>query len=68
MILLHMAIIPQIAHKDNIMMLLLITIMPQIIYKEFISFSFPSNLSSSVSASQESCVGTVENMSTLGIC
>ena len=66
MILLHIAIIPQITHRDNIMTLLLIVIMPQIIYKEFISFIFPSILS--VDASQESCVGTGENMRTLGIC
>ena len=36
MILLHILIIPQITHKDNIITLLLITIMPQIIYKGFI--------------------------------
>ena len=50
------------------MILLLIVIMPQIIYKECISFYFPSILLSSVDASQELCVGTVENMSTLEIC
>ena len=49
------------------MILLLIAIMPQIIYKEFISFYFPSILLSSVIASQESCIGSVENMSTPGI-
>ena len=68
MILLLIAIIPQITHKDNIMTHLLIAIMLQIIYKEFISFYCSSILLSSVNASQESCVSTVENMSTLGIC
>ena len=68
MILLLITIIPQITHKDNIMTLLLIAIMPQIIYKEFIPFKFSSILLFSVDVSQESCAGTVENMSTLGIC
>ena len=49
------------------MTLLLITIMPQIIYKEIIPFSILAFLLSSVDASQESCAGTVENMSTLEI-
>ena len=40
MILLLIAIIQQISHKENIMTFLPITIMPQIIYKEFISFYF----------------------------
>ena len=53
-------------HKDNSMTFLLIAIMSQIIYKEFISFYFTSILL--VTASQESCVGIVANMSTLGIC
>ena len=65
MILLLIAIIPQITQKDNSMTLLLIAIMSQVIYKEFISFYFPNILF--VNASQESCVGFVENMSTLGI-
>ena len=68
MIILLITIIPQITHKDNNMTFLLITGMPQIIYKEFISFYFTSILVSSVNSSQESCVGTVENMSMLGIC
>ena len=67
MILLLITIIPRITHKDNIITLLLITIMPQIIYKELISFYFPSILLSSVNVSQESCVCTVENMSTPGV-
>ena len=68
LILLLITIILQITHKDNNMTLLLITIMPQTIYKEFISLHFSVILSSSINASQESCVGTVENMSTRGIC
>ena len=67
MILLLIAIIPQITHKDNIMTLLLITVMPQIIYKEFISFIFLEFPLSLVVVSQESCVCIVENMSTLSI-
>ena len=45
-----------------------IAIVPQIIYRELISIYFSSILLSSVDASQESCVGIVENMTTLGIC
>ena len=63
MILLLIVIIPQIIHKDNIITFLLIAVMPQNIYKEFTIF-----LLFSVNAFQESCVGIVENMSTLGIC
>ena len=44
MILLLIAIIPQITQKDNSVTVLLIMIMPQIIYKEFPSFYFPSIL------------------------
>ena len=68
MILLLITIIPHITHKDNNMTFLLITIMSQIIYKVFISFYFPSIPLPSVDASKESCVNTVEKMSTLGIC
>ena len=57
MILLLIASIPQITHKDNIMTLLLITIMPQIICKELIFFYLFSILLSSVDASQKSSVG-----------
>ena len=68
MILLLIPIIPQITHKDNNMRILLIAVMPQITQKEFISFYFSSILLSSIDASQESVVGTVENISTLGNC
>ena len=66
MILLLITIIPQITSKDNIMTLLLVAIKSQIIYKEFTSFYFPRILL--VNASQESCLGIIENMSTLGTC
>ena len=67
MILLLIAIMAQITHKANIMTALLNAVMPKIIHKELISFYFPCILLSLVNVSQESCVCTVENMSTLGI-
>ena len=67
MILLLIATMPQITHKDNNMTFLLITIMPQIIYRVHF-FYFCSTLLSSFDASKESCVGTVESRRTLGIC
>ena len=68
MILYHITIIPQITHNDNNLTFLLIAIVPQIIYRVHLSFYFPSILLSSIDSSQGSCIDTVENMSTLGMC